>query len=49
LLGRGAHVVRCHGGSLLTKGLTNDESADSRVLESLPVYFTRGGRFFLRL
>ena len=32
LLGRGAHVVRCHGGSLLTKSLTNNESADSRVL-----------------
>jgi hypothetical protein len=31
LLGRGAHVVRCHGGSLLTKGLVNDESADSRM------------------
>jgi hypothetical protein len=29
LLGRGAHIVRCHGASLLTKGLTNDESADS--------------------
>jgi len=31
LLGRGAHVVRCHGGSLLTKGWVNDESADSRT------------------
>jgi hypothetical protein len=31
-LGRGAHVVRSHGGSLLTKGLTNEASADSRVL-----------------
>ena len=32
LLGRGAHVVRCHGGSLLTKRSANDEPADSRVL-----------------
>ena len=32
LLGRGAHIVRCHGGSLPTKGLTDEASADSRVL-----------------
>ena len=32
LLGRGAHVVRSHGGSLLTDGLTNEASADSRVV-----------------
>jgi hypothetical protein len=32
LLGRGAHVVRCHGGALLTVVLTEHEPADSRVL-----------------
>ena len=32
LLGRGAHVVRCHGGSVLTKRFLDDESADSRML-----------------
>ena len=31
-LGRGAHVVRSHGGSLLTRVVTNEASADSRML-----------------
>jgi len=47
--GRHVHVGRCHGGSLLTKGLTIDESAGSRVLGSLPLYRTKRARFFLRL
>ena len=34
LLGRGAHVVRCHGSSLLTK-CWNDESADSCEMGSM--------------
>jgi hypothetical protein len=49
LLGRGAHIVRSHGGGLLTKGLTNDESADARMTGSLPVYSTKRSRFSLRL
>src|SRR3954470_13579488 len=49
LLGRGAHVIRSHGGSLLTKVLTNEASADSRLLKSRRVYPTEESRFFLRL
>ena len=49
LLGRGAHVVRCHGGSLPTSRERSDEPAGSCMLNSLSVNVNKPGRFLLRL
>src|SRR4051812_5879845 len=49
LLGRGAHVVRCHGGLLLTGCSWGDGPAGPSLASSQATRRRGGGKHFLRL